>query len=140
MSKKSENPRPTIHDYYNPPPKRGKSFVDHPSKTIQAFKAECDINKLVERAVRTGMPLVTTGMAREALFADVSGVECYEASLDAIRTAQEGFMTLPAAVRDRFGNDPAQLLAYIDQGGNLEEVLNPPPVAPGAPPADRPSA
>jgi len=136
MSKKNEKstcpPEVIIRDAYHRPPYVGQSFKSHPSKTIQAFKAECDINNTVAKAVRSGMPVITSGQARQALFCDVSGVEDYQSSLAALEAAETGFAHLPAKVRDHFGNDPAALLRFIDQGGDLTTIEQT-PAAPAAP-------
>ncbi len=38
--------------------------------------------------------------------------------------AQENFMRLPANIRKRFDNDPAQLIEFINDPNNLDEAIN----------------
>lgn len=60
--------------------------------------------------------------------------EAYNRILD----AQVKFFELPATVRERFGNDPMQLLAFLSVPGNRPEaeklgLVNVSPAAPAAP-------
>ncbi len=51
--------KPKFHTRYNPPPSPGIVF-EEPTMTQQHFRDECDINKIVERAIRTGDTTVFT--------------------------------------------------------------------------------
>ena len=91
-----------------------------PSRTKQAAARLCDINCIMERASRTGcMPIAS----RVGHYLDVSGVLDYQFSLERVREADALFAALPAVVRRRFGNDPAQMLAFVSDEKNREEAV-----------------
>lgn len=131
--------------------------VDTGDKTRvqQHLKEEVDINTIMKRFGATGtMP---SGLAG-GVYGDFTGVTDFDSAREAISRAEEGFMTLPAEVRERFGNDPGKLIA-LAQELSLEELNarlfpevqpNPkgvagrpgpsePPVAPPAPVVDKPA-
>lgn len=95
-------------------------FGDEPSLTIQSAKDECDINLIIDRANKGIMPAVNQSQPR---FADVSDVGDYQHALNVVMEADEAFMSLPSAVRDRFGNDPAQLLEFLGDDRNRDEAV-----------------
>ena len=95
-------------------------FGEEPSLTVQAAKDECDINLIIDRANRGIYPNVRETMPR---FEDVTGLPDYQFMLNAVMDAQDRFAALPAAVRSRFGNDPAQLLEFLGDVNNRDEAI-----------------
>lgn len=90
------------------------------SKTKQSFKDECDINRIMARYAATGtLDFVNR---REAQFLDVSDVD-FQNAMRIVIESREAFMTLPSALRDRFQNDPAQLLGFLSDESNREEAI-----------------
>lgn len=84
--------------------------------TKQSFRDEVDINSLVARYRQTGiMPHTRT---RTPLYGDFSMAQDLQATLDTVRTTNESFMALPAAVREAANNSPVQLLEMLatDEG------------------------
>lgn len=124
-----------------PCPKRGITldFSDHPSLTRQEFKAECDINNIMRKYFRTGM--LTHVNKYEGQYGDCPAVDFQEA-LNIVQRGGEMFAELPAKVRARFENDPAQFLAFVDDEDNREEAvllgLIEAPTEPPEPPAEPP--
>ncbi len=59
----------------------------------------------------------------EAVFGDFSNVEDYQTMLDRINEAQRKFDALPARIRHYFGNDPAELIAFLDDPENRDEAI-----------------
>lgn len=98
--------------------------------TKQSFKDECDVNNIVNRWLRSG---VAPASSQVAQFLDVSNVPDYHGALNIVRAAQGAFGALPSAVRDRFENDPALLLAFLDDEKNYDEALSLGLVAPREP-------
>lgn len=94
----------------------------------QHFQDEVDINTIVRRFGVSGqLPLGPNG---PAVYGDFSGITDYDSALDTISRANDAFMALPADVRLRFKNDPAELIRYA-QSVTEEEftaALQPPVV------------
>ena len=44
-------------------------------------------------------------------------------AMNVIRAAQEAFMDMPAAVRDRFGHDAAKFVDFVNDESNYDEAL-----------------
>jgi phage internal scaffolding protein len=116
----------TIHSVYAPPEVPG--VVCGQSRTQQHFKAECDINTVVERYLRTGlMPQLGTPM-----YGDFTNVVSYQEAQDAVIAANAAFETLPSKVRERFSNNPGKLLEFLADEANKDEavklgLIEPPP-------------
>lgn len=92
-----------------------------PSLTQQQFKEECDINTIMNKYIKTGEFRALTG--RGGVYADFSEIKDLQSMLDTVRLAQDAFASLPAQVRQRFANDPAQLLAFIQDTNNRDEAI-----------------
>lgn len=87
------------------------------TKTVQEAAAECDINVIVRRAAQTGVANVHPVEYGEM---DES---TYQECLAKINDAKERFESLPSDIRLRFGNDPARLLAAIDDPSQTDELI-----------------
>lgn len=111
--------------------------------TQQQFKDDADINILVERFK---LGYVPPQNARMPLQGDFTGLTSFEDAMQQIRAAQETFNALPAKIRYRFHNDPAEFVAFCSDRDNLDEAVKmglaarpeleqapPPPEAPKAP-------
>lgn len=90
-----------------------------PTRTQQQFKDECDLNVLMARYVKTGTLPQST---RSALYGDFSDVGDYQSAQDTILRAQQQFAALPSKVRDRFKNNPAEMLSFVANPANLDEA------------------
>lgn len=56
-------------------------------------------------------------------FGDFSGCQDFPQLMERVREARERFAALPAALRDRFGNDPAALIKFVSDSANDEEAI-----------------
>lgn len=106
-----------------------------PSMTKQEFQAECDINNVIKAFSQTGMFKHVSTRAAEGAYTDLPEAFDFQESLHEVQRAREAFMTLPAKIRSRFGNDPAEFLSFTHDPNNLEELrtlglANPPPLPP----------
>lgn len=90
------------------------------SMTQQQFAEECDINTIVRRFGLTGELPSDVRMPQSG---DFTSVGDFHSAMNLVREAEEQFMLLPAELRLRFGNDPGQLLAFLDVEGNREEAV-----------------
>lgn len=128
-------------------------FVRTPSLTKQSFAEEADINTIVRRFRLTGeMPVGV----RMPTFGDFEGVMSYHDSLNAIREADEAFMSMPWDVRARFHNNAAEFVEFCSNEENRDEAVKlglvpaqvaelaastpPPPSGAAAPPAPSPGS
>lgn len=96
----------------------GVVFPDN-GKTHQSFRDSCDVNNIVRKYSTTGVFPEATGNPHYGDFMDMPS---YRDSLDLVIRAEDQFMSLPAKVRARFMNDPGQLLEFVSNPENLEEM------------------
>lgn len=99
----------------------------------QHLKDEVDINTIVRRfGITREMPAGIPG----GVFGDFTGIDDFESAVAAIDRAREGFMSLPAEVRERFGNEPGKLIEFVHTAteeqvnGLIPQAAPPPPAAP----------
>ena len=91
-----------------------------PSLAQQNFKDESDINYIVRQFGLTGeLP----GQTISPQYGDFTGVLDYHSAVNAVLAAQDEFMSLPAQMRARFDNDPANLIDFLDKQENREEAI-----------------
>lgn len=117
-----------------------------PSRTKQAFADAVNINKIVARYKKTGMLNHVNG--KTPFYGDVSEFVDYKQAVDMVAEANALFAGMSAQIRERFGNDPAQMIAFLENPANLEEARSlgmvaplpvEPPVTPNPPaPASTP--
>ena len=96
------------------------SFVDAPSMTRQEFKDECDINQIMRRYYKTGV--ISHVNKYQGVYGDCPASDFTEA-VALVERAEGMFSELPAHVRKRFENDPAQFLAFVEDESNREEAV-----------------
>lgn len=91
-----------------------------PSKVQQHFRQESDVNEIMRRYRATGvLPGARRGVPVFGDFSD--GIDFLEAQERVVK-AREAFESLPAEVRRRFRNDPAELLEFISDESNRDEA------------------
>lgn len=112
-------------------------LVPMPSMTKQEFQNECDINNVVKSFSATGMYKHVSARAAQGSYQDLPDSFDFQESLHQVHEAREAFMSLPAKLRSRFGNDPAEFLAFTHDPANADEMLTlglrvppPPPIPP----------
>lgn len=138
-----------IFTAYNQPPKVRLDCSGDKSMTRQSEKESCDVNVIMRRYVKTGM--LPEGFNAQGVFADVSEVGTYRDVVERIHQADRAFMSLPAALRKRFGHSPGEFLEFVSDPANREELerlglVKKPEAAPvsapepAAPPAAPPAA
>lgn len=96
-------------------------FCADESMTQQHFHDETKIDNILELYTRTGI-LPTKDV--QPVFADLLGMsDDYHDALNLVIQAQESFYDLPASVRERFLNDPSQLMRFLDDDSNRSEAI-----------------
>ena len=91
-----------------------------PSLAQQHMRDECDINVIVERFGVTGSLPVSPV---EPTYGDFSGVSSYQDALIKIQQTDADFMALPAKIRERFANDPFELVNFLASEANRNEAI-----------------
>ena len=114
---------PKIHSLYDRPPSPFYGDFGE-SETQQHFAADADINNIMAKYAQTGY-LVDPFKAPvgSPQFGDFTGVTDFLSAQNAILNAQAAFADLPASVRKFFDNDPASLIAFLDDDSNYDKAL-----------------
>ncbi|AXH72089.1 MAG: internal scaffolding protein [Microviridae sp.] len=99
---------------------RSQLLFAEQGRTKQSFKDECDINIIMKRFAVTG-ELSHLSQA-QPLWGDLPEID-FHGAMAVVVDARERFQTLPAELRDRFLNDPARLLAFVQDPANKEEGI-----------------
>lgn len=102
--------------------RRVQKFFPNKTRAQQSFVPECDINTIMSRYAQTGIVEHLNRVGGS--YGNFIGYQDYQTSMNQIMEAQEAFMSLPAAVRLRFKNDPAQFLAFAQDPSNQEEMIS----------------
>lgn len=112
---------PRIYTQFDPPPDQGVSN-DEPSKTRQEFLEESDINHIISQYETSGILPETNGAVPQ--YADLTDpiFSDFQRAQNIIIDANEAFEALPARTRERFLNDPARLIAFVQDPKNQLEA------------------
>lgn len=93
-----------------------------PSLTKQSFLKDSDINNVMAKYQATGQ--LPELIKENPKFGDFSEMLEYQESMNLVALANEQFAALPAKVRKRFGNDPAEFLAFAEDPKNGREMVS----------------
>lgn len=104
---------------------------NEPEMTHQEFKEDCDVNVILDKYMKLGQ--MPQWNSRTGIYGDFSSMPSYQEAMDTVIKAQDLFMDLPVAIRQRFANDPQQLMDFLSKEENKEEAIkiglvNPKPV------------
>lgn len=91
-----------------------------PSKTRQEFAEECDINTIMRRYQKTGVLQHVNNAAPR--YMDFSDAPDFHTAMNFMIAASDEFGRLPATVRKRFGNDPAEFVKFAEDPANVEQM------------------
>lgn len=88
-------------------------------RTKQSFKDETDINKILQRAQKTG---TLSHLAKyEARYGDFSNFDFFEAQLK-LSEGRTMFAELPSEIRREFNQSPAEFFDYVNNPANAERL------------------
>lgn len=90
------------------------------TRTHQSGKDECDINKLMEKYVKTGVLDHQKEHGENYGFA--TSIDLLEA-LTTVKTAENMFNALPAKIRTKFDNNPGEFLDFVQDPANEAELI-----------------
>lgn len=97
-----------------------RAFNTEPSLTRQSFNDECNINNIMAKFKKTG--IIEHAKEHQGQYGDFTEVTDYHTALNHVLQAQDSFMSLPAQLRARFGNDPGEFLQFTDDPDNIDEM------------------
>jgi len=110
-----KNDHPRVE--FNPSDKNSKS------KAIQSDMDAADINKIMARFEKTGVILDPSGVERQPNYGDFTEFGDYHAMRSSTARAEQYFNALPAHVRNRFNNDPQELIKFAAKKQNYAELV-----------------
>lgn len=119
MVSQSQSPSPQILSAYSKKQRVQIQFQGQ-GRTKQSFKDECDINNIMDRFLKTGILEFT--QQNQPRYGDSTGLEYQDAML-IVANAKSLFNSLPPQLRDRFENDPALFLDFVNDDKNRAEAL-----------------
>ena len=109
----------TIYNYKSP-----KGIVNKSASMTQAqFQDECDINKIMDRYLRTGCLSDPLNQMKPGTYGDFTEMGDYMENMNKIVQAREMFDALPAKVRERFGNNPGAMIDFVMDPDNRDEAI-----------------
>ncbi|AZL82882.1 internal scaffolding protein [Apis mellifera associated microvirus 26] len=92
-----------------------------PSKTDPSWAKDTDVNLIIQKWSKTGTnphPSRTQGV-----YADISEITDLMGAQEVVQKAADMFGALPALVRDRFRNDPVEMVTFLNDPRNHEEAV-----------------
>lgn len=102
-------------------PVKRPQVVCGPSRTQQHLADLCSPKRLVEKY---GSKRLKEALSREpAMFSDIPLAGDFKEAMDIIAKGQTSFDALPSGLRKRFGNDPYQLLEFLNDVKNRDEAI-----------------
>jgi len=104
--------RPTLDSDLN--------FANDPGVTKQADLKESDINLIFKRFEKSGQ--LPNMILKNPTYGDYSNVPDYQESINIVRHAEEQFLNLDVQIRNRFENDPAKFLGFVNDPKNMDEM------------------
>lgn len=98
-------------------PKKDKSLIQ------QSDMDSADINKIMARYEKTGVLIDANLSERKPMYGDFTEIKDYHQMLSGIRNVERAFELLPAKIRNRFENDPQQLIDFLENPENNKEAV-----------------
>lgn len=92
-----------------------------PGRTKQSFSEKVNINSIIAKHRRTGM--IEHLNKNKPFYGDVSEITTYKESLETVLIAQNLFSKMSADIRERFKNDPNEMITYLNDPKNIEEAI-----------------
>lgn len=109
-----------LYSFLHPQRRRVQTELPEGSKVQQEFARELDINYLVEKHVRAGIPFPT---ASQADFMDVSDLPSFQGAQDAVLRAEQSWMSLDAKIRREFGDKMENFLEALHDPDRAEQLI-----------------
>lgn len=102
------------------PLNRVKLICEDPSLTKQSpFTDQANIKNILAKYAKTG---ILGDPTRKPIYGDFSNPETYEEALNLVANVKSGFENQPVDIRQRFKNDPGEMLSFLADEKNNEEA------------------
>lgn len=88
--------------------------------TEQHHKDQCDVNTIMAKYIKTGLIDHVQQYAGE--YMDLASDPDFHTSMNKVKAAEAMFLTVPAAVRAVFDNDPGKFLEFVTDPDNIDEI------------------
>lgn len=108
------------HGFDNCDPNTGEVL---PSMTKQSEMDACDIHNVLKQFSPAGLQQLISENQARGQYADVPDSLDYQEALNTVIAAEAAFASLPAKVRERFGNNPERFLAFMGDPNNQDEAI-----------------
>lgn len=91
------------------------------SMTKQSFKEESCINGIMSKYAQG--KAITNYNSIQGVYGDFSNVTSYDTACNATIQAEEAFAGLPAKTRQKFANNPSELITFVQDEKNRAECV-----------------
>lgn len=118
--RKTSNPYRLRVTFDNVDPETGEIL---PSMTKQSEMEACDIHNILKQYSPAGLQQLIAESQAKGAYTDLPDDVDYQAALNTVLEGERAFATLPAHVRDRFHNNPAEFLEFMADGSNQDEAI-----------------
>lgn len=98
---------------------RVQKQVTQKGRTVQAFKDQCDINRIMQKALATGM---VPSNGKQPVYGDFASMPDFQQAQDIYIRSKQQFASLDAKVRAKFNNQPAAFLEWASNPANAKEM------------------
>lgn len=103
--------------------RRVQTQIEGESMTQQQFAQACDLKTIIKQRSQLGIPLEIPNDPFDGAIQDFTSSNDYRENLHRVMQAQDAFMALPAQIRKKFDNDPAELISFLEKDENYDEAL-----------------
>lgn len=103
------------------------SFQNAPSMTKQSFRDGTRVDAVLKRYATQGVDANNVGLFQQSVASQKFGIADttydYQTQLNKLNAVKEYFARLPSRLRDFFRHDPANMLEYMANPGNIEKCV-----------------
>lgn len=92
-----------------------------PSKTDPSWQKDCDVNHIMTKFMKTGQ--INHLAKKPGNYMDVSEIKDLPEALMQVKSAENAFYSLSAAVRREFDNDPVKMVQFLQDPANNERAI-----------------
>lgn len=103
--------------------KKTGELVKELSMTKQEFKDETDVNNILKQYSPAALQELLLARAGQGQFIDLPSNFEFMDAMNIVVEGQRAFENLPSSVRNRFANDPARFLEFMQNEDNQEEAI-----------------